>query len=89
MLIDKYGLTAKDPYNFTVYERAAPLTDNLAESLAQTQHETHLACAAPQQGYNPTSQDLRQPGIRSTRTGLHPFMVSTTRQRALPLNIRS
>ena len=47
MLIDKYGLTAKDPYNFTVYERAAALNGNLPEAFAQSVAETHLACATP------------------------------------------
>jgi len=50
MLIDKYGLTAKDPYNFTVYERQVPLTGNLADSFEQTGQHTRLACAAP--GHN-------------------------------------
>lgn len=50
MLIDKYGLTAKDPYNFIVYERAAPLTGNLAEAFDQTTHDTRLACAIPDHG---------------------------------------
>jgi hypothetical protein len=47
MLIDKYGLTAKDPYHFTVYERAAPLIGKLAASFDQAQRDSHLACAAP------------------------------------------
>jgi len=47
MLIDKYGLTAKDPYHFTVYERQMPLTGNLADSFEQTGPNTRLACAAP------------------------------------------
>lgn len=47
MLINKYGLTAKDPYNFTVYERAAPLTGNLTEAFGQNAQDTRLACAVP------------------------------------------
>ena len=47
MLIDKYGLTAPDPYFFTVYERAVPLTGNLAEHFKQTALDTRMACAAP------------------------------------------
>jgi hypothetical protein len=47
MLIDKYGLTAKDPYNFTVYERSALLSGNLANAFSQSINETHLACATP------------------------------------------
>jgi hypothetical protein len=47
MLVDKYGLTAKDPYHFTVYERQVPLTGNLADSFDQAGQNTSLACAAP------------------------------------------
>ena len=47
MLIDKYGLTAKDPYNFTVYERAAPLTGNLTEAFGQNAQDTRFACVVP------------------------------------------
>lgn len=47
MLIDKYGLTAPDPYFFTVYERAVPLTGNLADHFKQTVPDSRTACAAP------------------------------------------
>jgi hypothetical protein len=51
MLINKYGLTADDPYFFTVYERTVPLTGNVA---AAFDHETvphpQLACSAPSHG---------------------------------------
>ena len=47
MLIDKYGLTAPDPYFFTVYERAVPLTGNLADHFKQTVPDSRIACAAP------------------------------------------
>jgi hypothetical protein len=47
MLIDKYGLTAPDPYFFTVYERAVPLTGNLAANFEQTSAHAPMACAAP------------------------------------------
>jgi hypothetical protein len=47
MLIDEYGLTAKDPYNFTVYERRVSLTGNLTDAFERTGQNTHLACAAP------------------------------------------
>jgi hypothetical protein len=50
MLIDKYGLTAEDPYNFTVYERQVPLTGNLTDAFKQIGQNTHLACAAPDHG---------------------------------------
>jgi hypothetical protein len=47
MLIDKYGLTAPDPYFFTVYERVVPLTGNLADHFKQTVPDSRMACAAP------------------------------------------
>ena len=50
MRIDKYGLTAKDPYNFTVYEQVVPLTGNLVAAFAQSVDDTHRACAAPGRG---------------------------------------
>jgi len=46
MLIDKYGLTAPDPYFFTVYERAVPFTGNLADHFKQTVPDSRMACAA-------------------------------------------
>ena len=46
MLIDKYGLMAKDPYNFTVYEQAAPLTGNLADQFQNNGAHSRMACAA-------------------------------------------
>ena len=46
MLIDKYGLTAKDPYNFTVYERAVALTGNLTDHFQNNEAHSHMACAA-------------------------------------------
>jgi hypothetical protein len=42
MLIDKYGLTAKDPYHFTVYERTVPLTADLAQ--LDDQDDARLGC---------------------------------------------
>ena len=50
MLIDKYGLTAKDPYNFIVYERAAAITGNLANAFNQSPLRTDLSCVAPGRG---------------------------------------
>lgn len=47
MLIDKYGLTAQDPYHFTVYERTVPLTGNLTDHLQNKRPNSHVACAAP------------------------------------------
>jgi hypothetical protein len=48
MLVDKFGLTAPDPYFFTVYERAVPLSGNLAANFGQAPTDTAMACAAPQ-----------------------------------------
>jgi hypothetical protein len=50
MLIDKFGLTANDPYFFTIYEREIPLTGDLNTRLAETEHDPRLACPAPQPG---------------------------------------
>jgi hypothetical protein len=46
MLINKFGLTAPDPYFFTVYERAVPLAGNLAAHFDQVPADTAMACAA-------------------------------------------
>jgi hypothetical protein len=47
MLINKYGLTAPDPYFFTVYEQTVPLTGNLAAHFEQTPTAAPVACAVP------------------------------------------
>jgi hypothetical protein len=47
MLINKFGLTAPDPYFFTVYERVVPLSGNLAAYFGQAPADTAMACAAP------------------------------------------
>lgn len=47
MLIEKYGLTAPDPYHFTVYERVVPLTGNLADHFEKNGPSSHMACADP------------------------------------------
>jgi hypothetical protein len=47
MLVKKYGLTANDPYWFTIYEREVPLTGNLTASLSDGP-DPRLGCAAPQ-----------------------------------------
>ncbi|ULA65226.1 MAG: hypothetical protein LZF86_190529 [Nitrospira sp.] len=47
MLIDKYGLTASDPYFFTVYEREVPLAGNLAAQFESAKAGAPVACAAP------------------------------------------
>jgi hypothetical protein len=49
MLINKYGLTAPDPYFFTVYEQTVPLTGNLAAHFEQPSADVPMACAAPNQ----------------------------------------
>jgi hypothetical protein len=53
MLIKKFGLTANDPYYFTVYERAVPLTGNLANAFDERSPSTHdgrFACKAQTHG---------------------------------------
>jgi hypothetical protein len=47
MLVKKYGLTANDPYWFTIYEREVPLTGNLTASLSDGP-DPRLGCVAPQ-----------------------------------------
>lgn len=47
MLINKFGLTANDPYNFAVYEREVPLTGNLTQHFEQSEPHSPVACAAP------------------------------------------
>ncbi|HJT20688.1 MAG TPA: hypothetical protein VJ746_09470 [Nitrospira sp.] len=44
MLIDKFGLTANDPYHFTVYEREVPLATDLAEAFDEG-IDARLGCA--------------------------------------------
>ncbi|HEU4683631.1 MAG TPA: hypothetical protein VFS39_03915 [Nitrospira sp.] len=46
MLTDKFGLTADDPYYFTVYERTVPLTGDLALGFGD-EHDERLGCAVP------------------------------------------
>jgi hypothetical protein len=47
MLINKFGLTANDPYHFTVYEREVPLTANLAQAFDDGP-DGKTACAVPE-----------------------------------------
>lgn len=47
MLINKFGLTANDPYNFAVYEREVPLSGNLTQQFDQFKPNASVACAAP------------------------------------------
>ncbi|MEX5219825.1 MAG: cytochrome c family protein [Nitrospira sp.] len=46
MLINKYGLTAEDPYHFTVYERDVPLAADIASALNDAP-DPRLGCAVP------------------------------------------
>ncbi|TLY26061.1 MAG: hypothetical protein E6K63_13265 [Nitrospirae bacterium] len=45
MLKNKYGLTAEDPYSFTIYERNFPLSENLEAALNETAYDPRFACA--------------------------------------------
>jgi hypothetical protein len=46
MLINKFGLTAKDPYHFTVYEREVPLTADIASTFNDAL-DPRVGCAVP------------------------------------------
>jgi hypothetical protein len=50
MLKNKYGLTADEPYRFTIYEREWPLSDKLTAALGAEQREPQMACVAPERG---------------------------------------
>ena len=50
MLIEKFGLTANDPYNFIVYERSVPLTGDLAIQFDEPARSSQVACAASGHG---------------------------------------
>jgi hypothetical protein len=41
----KYGLTANEPYRFTIYERTFPLSGELAAALDRAAYDPQLACA--------------------------------------------
>jgi hypothetical protein len=45
MLIEKFGLTANDPYHFTVYERSVPLMGDVARQFEAPSSDSQLACA--------------------------------------------
>jgi len=47
MLETRYGLTGRDPYEFTIYERDLPLTGDLKTALIRSESDARLACAAP------------------------------------------
>jgi hypothetical protein len=50
MLIEKFGLTAEDPYHFAVYERIAPLAGDLAKQFEEPAPGPQVACTAPHAG---------------------------------------
>lgn len=50
MLKKRYGLTADDPYFFTIYEREVPLAADLTARLGAEGADHRLGCAAPPQG---------------------------------------
>lgn len=45
MLRTKYGLTANEPYRFTIYERTFPLSGELTAALDREAYDPKLACA--------------------------------------------
>ena len=45
MLKSDYGLTADDPYRFTIYERTLPLSGELTAALDREAYDPKLACA--------------------------------------------
>ncbi|WP_447973360.1 multiheme c-type cytochrome [Nitrospira sp. Kam-Ns4a] len=49
MLVSRYGLTGNDPYTFTIYERAFPLSQDLAAALEAAQ-DPRTGCAAKSAG---------------------------------------
>jgi len=55
MLINQFGLTANDPYHFTVYEREVPLTSDLAQ--LEDSHDPKLGCAV-----SPPMNQVKQAG---------------------------
>jgi hypothetical protein len=51
MLIKKFGLTASDPYNFTVYERSVPLAGDIAKQFDEVAPPaSQMACLATDHG---------------------------------------
>ena len=70
MLIKKFGLTAKDPYNFTVYEREVPLTKDLAAAFNEDS-DPRLGCAVPHPG---EGTNEKTPASESPQ--VHPAQIS-------------
>lgn len=52
MLRTKYGLTGDDPYRFTIYERAFPLSQALKAAVDQAAYDPQMACAVDGKGKN-------------------------------------
>ena len=52
MLQAKYGLTADDPYRFTIYERTFPLSRELKAALDLAAYDPKLACSVDGKGKN-------------------------------------
>jgi cytochrome c554/c'-like protein len=50
MLRTKYGLTGDDPYRFTIYERAFPLSNELTAALGVAAYDPRMACAVDGKG---------------------------------------
>jgi hypothetical protein len=50
MLQTQYGLTANDPYAFTIYEREVPLSGELTAALSQGEQDPRLGCAVEGKG---------------------------------------
>jgi hypothetical protein len=50
MLREKYGLTADDPYRFTIYERTFPLSHELKAGLNRASYDPTQACAVDGKG---------------------------------------
>ena len=47
MLKETYGLTAEDPYRFTIYQREFPLDSGLAAALNDQEIDHRVGCAVP------------------------------------------
>ena len=53
MLRDQYGLTADDPYVFTIYEREFPLDVTLSAVVQDQEPDLQVGCMAPSDGLAP------------------------------------
>ena len=48
----RYGLTGDDPYRFTIYERAFPLSQDLKAEIERAAYDPQMACAVDGKGKN-------------------------------------